>query len=608
MGERVKEGISINSGLHALGNVISALGDPARARQTTHIPYRDSKLTRLLQDSLGGNAHTLMIACVSPTEYNVNETLNTLKYANRARNIKNSATINEIEIGWQDLDHLQALVVKLRAELASLRSGNMDVITEERSNGLGGLPSTISSNAEVLQLQDRFAELSQKYAKLTAEMAKHRAPSRSSTPTPGANGRAPRSSLSPEDFAAAVEPVVEEYEKSLSAVESQLSLTRTALAHTEDALKEQGDLLMSTKAENDAHQQTIDNLKNRVAKLSEREKVAETYVRSLEDRIKASDDGSDSHLNTIEQLKREIARLQEAEANGERYIKDLEMKLGRSEDKVVGLKDQLDSVEKHLHRREEAYKELEERLGLLDTTVEHKSLLAELDQREKRLLDLGRELDELQLQNNGLVRDGSRQQQIIEQEQAEKAQLQAKISALEEDIVAVKTADRARYNLSTSNGRPPTLPVTPNEETSDRSLDADGSSNAAEQLRVLESRYRETVQELDTVNARYKDSLVELEELSQELQDAKLAKEEERDIVLHSNTSAANLSPSRTLHSSSREDLRAPPSMTVPLSPSRNRRSLPLGLNGSPNRASGSFLGRAAPIQSQSTHSRSVSL
>lgn len=71
----MKEGISINSGLHALGNVISALGDPAKARSTTHIPYRDSKLTRLLQDSLGGNAWTLFVACVSPTEYNLSETV-----------------------------------------------------------------------------------------------------------------------------------------------------------------------------------------------------------------------------------------------------------------------------------------------------------------------------------------------------------------------------------------------------------------------------------------------------------------------------------------------------------------------------------------------------
>ncbi|KAI9590933.1 P-loop containing nucleoside triphosphate hydrolase protein, partial [Syncephalis fuscata] len=87
VGDRAKEGISINAGLSALGNVISALGDSSR--KVAHIPYRDSKLTRLLQDSLGGNSQTLMIACASPAAVNVLETLNTLQYANRARNIKN---------------------------------------------------------------------------------------------------------------------------------------------------------------------------------------------------------------------------------------------------------------------------------------------------------------------------------------------------------------------------------------------------------------------------------------------------------------------------------------------------------------------------------------
>lgn len=73
IGDRAKEGISINAGLHALGNVISALGDPSK--KASHVPYRDSKLTRLLQDSLGGNALALMIACVSPSEVNLGETL-----------------------------------------------------------------------------------------------------------------------------------------------------------------------------------------------------------------------------------------------------------------------------------------------------------------------------------------------------------------------------------------------------------------------------------------------------------------------------------------------------------------------------------------------------
>lgn len=84
-------GISINKGLLSLGNVISALTEEGKKG---HVPYRDSKLTRILQDSLGGNSRTSMIACVSPAEINFEETLNTLKYASRARNIKNKPIVN----------------------------------------------------------------------------------------------------------------------------------------------------------------------------------------------------------------------------------------------------------------------------------------------------------------------------------------------------------------------------------------------------------------------------------------------------------------------------------------------------------------------------------
>ncbi|XP_061250409.1 kinesin-like protein KIF7 isoform X2 [Bos indicus] len=91
-GERLKESIQINSSLLALGNVISALGDPQR--RGSHIPYRDSKITRILKDSLGGNAKTMMIACISPSSSDFDETLNTLNYASRAQNIRNRATVN----------------------------------------------------------------------------------------------------------------------------------------------------------------------------------------------------------------------------------------------------------------------------------------------------------------------------------------------------------------------------------------------------------------------------------------------------------------------------------------------------------------------------------
>ena len=81
----MKEATKINLSLSALGNVISALVDG----KTNHIPYRDSKLTRLLQDSLGGNTKTIMITAVSPSDNNYDETLSSLRYASRAKMIKN---------------------------------------------------------------------------------------------------------------------------------------------------------------------------------------------------------------------------------------------------------------------------------------------------------------------------------------------------------------------------------------------------------------------------------------------------------------------------------------------------------------------------------------
>ncbi|KAI8337282.1 P-loop containing nucleoside triphosphate hydrolase protein [Chlamydoabsidia padenii] len=140
VGHRAKEGISINSGLLALGNVISALGD--ESRRSSHIPYRDSKLTRLLQDSLGGNSQTLMLACVSPAWSNLKETLNTLKYANRARNIRNRVAIN------QEVDHPQGeQVKKLKSVISQLRQeiqGN-DEFMHAVNNEMDGLKTQVEA-------------------------------------------------------------------------------------------------------------------------------------------------------------------------------------------------------------------------------------------------------------------------------------------------------------------------------------------------------------------------------------------------------------------------------------------------------------------------------
>eukprot|EP00210_Caulerpa_lentillifera_P006284 g6003.t1 len=111
-GNQLKEATNINLSLSALGNVISALVD--RQGQGGHIPYRDSKLTRLLQDSLGGNTKTLMIANIGPADYNYEETLSTLRYANRAKNIKNKPRVNE--------DPKDALIREFQEKITSLKA------------------------------------------------------------------------------------------------------------------------------------------------------------------------------------------------------------------------------------------------------------------------------------------------------------------------------------------------------------------------------------------------------------------------------------------------------------------------------------------------------
>ncbi|TMS38717.1 hypothetical protein L596_005377 [Steinernema carpocapsae] len=129
VGERLKEATKINLSLSALGNVISALVDG----KSTHVPYRDSKLTRLLQDSLGGNSKTVMVANIGPASYNFEETLSTLRYANRAKNIKNKPKINE--------DPKDALLRQFQEQIQQLRA-----ILEKRTNSAGKRRKSRKSN------------------------------------------------------------------------------------------------------------------------------------------------------------------------------------------------------------------------------------------------------------------------------------------------------------------------------------------------------------------------------------------------------------------------------------------------------------------------------
>lgn len=170
-GDRLKEGAHINKSLVSLGSVISALAEQSQAipnqpnsKRAPYIPYRDSVLTWLLKDSLGGNSKTIMIAALSPADCNYSETLSTLRYANRAKNIINKPTINE--------DPNVKLIRELREEISKLKSmlhtgDGMDVERLERSSRM--LDDLLKKEAQEKVLTEEWAEKWQQAQSILSE-------------------------------------------------------------------------------------------------------------------------------------------------------------------------------------------------------------------------------------------------------------------------------------------------------------------------------------------------------------------------------------------------------------------------------------------------------
>lgn len=360
-GARAKEGISINAGLAALGKVISQLSS---RNSGAHVSYRDSKLTRLLQDSLGGNAITYMIACVTPAEFHLSETLNTVQYAQRARAIQSKPRIQQVEEGDK-----QALIDRLKAEVAFLRE---QIRSSERQGGGDrrapppGERSDRQNEREadlqnqLLDVQENYSTLSQRHAKLIAEMAKARdmeaAENNQLEESLGdsATERLNRSN----NFAQAVEQVVLEYEKTIQALEQSLSSTRGTLHTTETNLLE--------KESKVAYVETLNTqLQGRLQKLIDREASTETYLHDLEAKLNGHTSGEEKNATIITELRKEIARIRENEAGCEDYISTLEERLAEADQDAELMQREIDRLEQVVERQRS--------LGKLD------SLLYELD-------------------------------------------------------------------------------------------------------------------------------------------------------------------------------------------------------------------------------------
>ena len=366
-GDRAKEGISINAGLASLGKVISQLSSKS---SNVYVSYRDSKLTRLLQDSLGGNAITYMIACVTPAEFHLSETLNTVEYARRARAIQTKPQIQSVS----DEGDKQALIERLRAEIQFLRGQIRSSEGQDRNTNVPQERAdrqneqAIDLQNRLLDIEENYSALSQRHAKLISEMTKGRENDAQDMALP--NGTAGESAIErikrSTSFADAVEQVVLEYEKTIQSLETSLSKTRSSLSSTESSLLER-----ETKC---AYVETINQqLQSRVQKLIDRESTTERYVRDLEAKWDSHMAGEERDSAMTAELRKEISRLRESGNIQEDYITSLEEKIADADTSTEMMQREIARLETVVERQRS--------VGRLD------NLLHELDHGPSKAVD-----------------------------------------------------------------------------------------------------------------------------------------------------------------------------------------------------------------------------
>jgi kinesin family protein 3/17 len=153
-GQQLEEAMKINLSLSAFGKVILALTSPGQQ----HIPYRDSKLTRILQDSLGGNCKTTLITTITPVSLHYSETINSLKFANRAKSVKNYAMVNEDFSQQAMLSKYEQEIKKLRRALAQqqIGTGSDHLVVRE----------------ELHRVQSQWAQVTKEKEDVESELAK----------------------------------------------------------------------------------------------------------------------------------------------------------------------------------------------------------------------------------------------------------------------------------------------------------------------------------------------------------------------------------------------------------------------------------------------------
>jgi kinesin family protein 4/21/27 len=437
VGKRKEEGISINEGLLSLGRVINALADEEALKKgiKSHVPYRNSKLTRLLQDALGGNSRTLFIACVSPADDNCEETLGTLRYAHQARNIKNAAVLNvdpraallgrlqrerqafmhqaliyrfsEFEMPLEDLlkrndvqNYIASIVEQINPDVTVTSS--WENINDNRRNSISNSGAYNGHKTSLSGSNDKTGDCGAPQMRPSSSPGKHRKtfsapilppPHGSPTSFPGGKQNEMSSDDTPAHESVKKAKLTPSQKQVMDALDND-EIESLLNSHENSILEQELEVEKRDRAqalESEAHNEQVDSLRVQIS-------TKEDLLRTIKDSL--------THYNKLKEKEKEHAQqLRESEAERVRLEKQLNHKQ-RSKNSNRG-KPVSTAARRQLEKK---YKDVVDRLKSLKSQHQRqKFLLRNLEREAARAAELERGISVLKAEKVSLARARKRE-------------------------------------------------------------------------------------------------------------------------------------------------------------------------------------------------------
>lgn len=471
------------------------------------------------------------------------ETVNTLMYANRARNIRNRLEKNEFE-EWQTNDNaefLRGVIGKLKAELRAAKTASIASSTVSKDMTASSLslasdghssPSTIPDMDQIfLDQRNEIMNLQHLIEKLEGDLAVTREREQVAEQQLKQMWKNDLGGPRPEDieklkqevdFEHLVEPVIEEYEKSISVLESQLAMARAALHHSDIGFEEQSARITHQEQVNESQSHVINELRARISKVTEREQSNDLYIQELESKLSKASQESIREQESLNDLKSKLAKLSETEDSTEQYITSLEHRLANVEKEKDVLADNVQALEISNAAKDATVQALKSRLEQAERGDDKKMMLYELDDALQRYQELEVEHGTLRSKYEALVNnntanvdqnqqfDENGQNQNTEQVSAAMDKSQKRQSrSFQEEINAHKQATdvvEKEKEIVSLNARILVL---------------------QKDLTVLESQSQETQKKLDFTVKAHEDATSQIEKLEKIVQEHMTKAEEE---------------------------------------------------------------------------------